>query len=126
MSKNKLLNIPAKIYISILRGTPVLVILMIIFYVVFASVNINPIIVATIAFGMNCGAYAAEIFRSGIEGIESGLYNCSSLRLSSKDDFRTSISTVQVPAPEVQNGRKCDHKNPSHDSEQQCSNCIPD
>ena len=72
MSKNKLLNIPAKIYISILRGTPVLVILMIIFYVVFASVNINPIIVATIAFGMNCGAYAAEIFRSGIEGIEKG------------------------------------------------------
>ena len=72
MSKNKLLNIPAKIYISILRGTPVLVILMIIFYVVFASVNINPVFVATIAFGMNCGAYAAEIFRSGIEGIEKG------------------------------------------------------
>lgn len=72
MSRNKFLNIPAKIYISILRGTPVLVILMIIFYVVFASVNINPIIVATIAFGMNCGAYAAEIFRSGIEGIEKG------------------------------------------------------
>ena len=72
MSRNKLLNIPAKIYISILRGTPVLVILMIIFYVVFASVNINPVFVATIAFGMNCGAYAAEIFRSGIEGIEKG------------------------------------------------------
>ena len=72
MSKNKLLNVPAKIYISILRGTPVLVILMIIFYVVFASVNINPVIVATIAFGMNCGAYAAEIFRSGIEGIDKG------------------------------------------------------
>lgn len=72
MSENKLLNIPAKIYISILRGTPVLVILMLIFYVVFGSVNINPIIVATIAFGMNFGAYAAEIFRSGIEGIEKG------------------------------------------------------
>ena len=72
MSKNKLLNIPAKIYISILRGTPVLVILMLIFYVVFGSVNINPILVATIAFGMNFGAYAAEIFRSGIEGIEKG------------------------------------------------------
>lgn len=72
MSSNKLLNIPAKIYISILRGTPVLVILMLIFYVVFGSVNINPIFVATIAFGMNFGAYAAEIFRSGIEGIEKG------------------------------------------------------
>lgn len=72
MSENNLLNIPAKIYISILRGTPVLVLLMLIFYVVFASVNINPIVVATIAFGMNFGAYAAEIFRSGIEGIEKG------------------------------------------------------
>jgi len=72
MSKNKLLNIPAKIFISILRGTPVLVILMLIFYVVFGSVNINPVLVATIAFGMNFGAYAAEIFRSGIEGIEKG------------------------------------------------------
>jgi polar amino acid transport system substrate-binding protein len=72
MSKNKLLNVPAKIYISILRGMPVLVLLMLIFYVVFGSVNINPIIVATIAFGMNFGAYAAEIFRSGIEGIEKG------------------------------------------------------
>jgi len=72
MSKNKLLNIPAKIFISILRGTPVLVILMIIFYVVFGSVNINPVLVATIAFGMNFGAYAAEIFRSGIEGIDKG------------------------------------------------------
>lgn len=72
MSENNLLNIPAKIYISILRGTPVLVLLMLIFYVVFGSVNINPIVVATIAFGMNFGAYAAEIFRSGIEGIEKG------------------------------------------------------
>ena len=72
MSKSRLLNFPAKVYIDILRGTPVLVILMIMFYVVFGSVNINPIVVATIAFGMNFGAYAAEIFRSGIEGIEKG------------------------------------------------------
>lgn len=72
MSKSRLLNVPAKVYIDILRGTPVLVVLMIMFYVVFGSVNINPIVVATIAFGMNFGAYAAEIFRSGIEGIEKG------------------------------------------------------
>jgi len=72
MSKSALLNIPAKIYISILRGMPVLVLLMLIFYVVFGSVNINPIIVATIAFGMNFGAYVAEIFRSGIQSIDKG------------------------------------------------------
>jgi polar amino acid transport system substrate-binding protein len=72
MSKKSILAIPAKIYISILRGTPVLVLLMLIFYVVFASVSIDPVFVAVIAFGMNFAAYSAEIFRSGIEGIDTG------------------------------------------------------
>jgi polar amino acid transport system substrate-binding protein len=72
MSKNALLNLPARIYISILRGTPVLVLLMLIFYVVFASVNISPVLVAVIAFGMNFAAYSAEIFRTGIEGVDKG------------------------------------------------------
>ncbi len=72
MSRNALMNLPAKLYISILRGTPVLVLLMLIFYVVFASVNINPVLVAVIAFGMNFAAYVAEIFRTGIEGVDKG------------------------------------------------------
>ncbi|MEI8186205.1 MAG: amino acid ABC transporter permease [Chlorobiaceae bacterium] len=72
MSKNAILNVPAKIYISILRGTPVLVFLMLIFYVVFASVNIDPVFVSVIAFGMNFAAYVAEIYRSGIESIDKG------------------------------------------------------
>jgi polar amino acid transport system substrate-binding protein len=72
MSKKTLLNIPAKIYIAILRGTPVLVFLMLIFYVVFASINISPVLVAVIAFGMNFAAYSAEIFRTGIEGVDKG------------------------------------------------------
>lgn len=72
MSKKKILCSIGKVYISILRGTPVLVILMIIFYVIFASVNIEPVIVAVIAFGMNFAAYVAEIFRTGIEGIDKG------------------------------------------------------
>lgn len=72
MSKYALLSRAARIYISILRGTPVLVLLMLIFYVVFASINISPVIVAVIAFGMNFGAYTAEIFRTGIEGVEIG------------------------------------------------------
>ncbi|MCE1226297.1 MAG: ABC transporter permease subunit [Geobacteraceae bacterium] len=72
MAQANLLNLPAKLYISVLRGMPVLVLLMLIFYVVFASVNINPVIVAVIAFGMNFAAYTAEIFRTGIEGVEKG------------------------------------------------------
>jgi His/Glu/Gln/Arg/opine family amino acid ABC transporter permease subunit len=72
MSRIRVVNSLAKIYISILRGTPVLVLLMLIFYVVFASVDINPVLVAVIAFGMNFAAYVSEIFRTGIEGVDKG------------------------------------------------------
>ena len=72
MSKRTILNLPARVYINILRGMPVLILLMLIYYVVFASIDINPMLVAIIAFGMNFGAYVSEIFRSGIEGIEKG------------------------------------------------------
>lgn len=72
MAQNKVLSIIARVYISILRGTPVLVLLMIIFYIVFASVNINPVIVAVIAFGMNFAAYVSEMFRTSIESIDRG------------------------------------------------------
>lgn len=72
MSERKFLSELAKLYISLLRGTPVLVLLMIIYYVVFASVNINPIIVAVIAFGLNFAAYVSEMFRTSIESIDKG------------------------------------------------------
>ena len=72
MAKRRVLNVPARVYISIMRGMPVLVLLMLIFYVAFASVNIDPLVVAIIAFGLNFAAYAAEIFRSGVEGIDRG------------------------------------------------------
>lgn len=72
MSRQRVLSQLAKLYITILRGTPVLVLLMLIFYVVFASVDINPVLVAIIAFGMNFAAYVSEIFRTGIEGVDKG------------------------------------------------------
>ncbi|MEI8102290.1 MAG: ABC transporter substrate-binding protein/permease [Chlorobium sp.] len=72
MSQQLLLKYLSKLFISILRGTPVLVFLMLIYYVVFASVNIDPVLVAVIAFAMNFAAYVAEIFRSGIETIDKG------------------------------------------------------
>jgi polar amino acid transport system substrate-binding protein len=72
MSRSAFATLPARAYIALLRGTPVLVLLMIIFYVVFASVDVSPVLVAVIAFGMNFAAYSAEIFRSGIEGIDKG------------------------------------------------------
>lgn len=70
----KIANVICNIYITVVRGTPVVVQLMIIYYVVFASVDINKVIVAILAFGMNSGAYVAEIFRSGIMSINQGQF----------------------------------------------------
>ena len=72
MSPLAILRVPARMYISVLRGIPVLVLLMLTFYVVFASVNISPVLVAVLAFGMNFAAYVSEMFRSGIEGVDRG------------------------------------------------------
>ncbi len=72
MSKRKILNVIANLYITLLRGTPVLVLLMIIYYIVFASVNINPALVAVFAFGLNFAAYVSEMFRTSIESIDKG------------------------------------------------------
>ena len=72
--KGKILNFLAKVYLTVIRGTPVLVQLLIIYFVVFASVDINKIIVAVMAFGINSGAYVAEIIRSGIMSIDDGQF----------------------------------------------------
>ncbi|WP_458408312.1 amino acid ABC transporter permease [Anaerotignum sp.] len=68
-----ILNAICKLYLTVIRGTPVVVQLMIMYYVVLVS-STNKILVATIAFGMNSGAYVAEIFRSGIMSIDQGQF----------------------------------------------------
>ena len=70
--KLKTLNILAKAYVNIIRGTPVVLQLMIIYYVVFKSVDVSTIIVGVLAFGINSGAYVSEIIRSGINSIPKG------------------------------------------------------
>lgn len=70
--KLKILNFICNIYITVIRGTPVVVQLLIIYYVVFGSVKIDKVLVAVLAFGLNSGAYVAEIVRSGIMSIDSG------------------------------------------------------
>ena len=61
------------IYLTVIRGTPVVVQLMIIYFVIFASSN-NKILVAVLAFGINSGAYVAEIIRGGIESVDKGQF----------------------------------------------------
>lgn len=70
--KFRILNFICQIYLTVIRGTPVVVQLMIIYYVIFGSVDINKVLVAVLAFGINSGAYVAEICRAGIMSIDIG------------------------------------------------------
>lgn len=70
----KLLNVICTVYITVIRGTPVVVQLLIIFFVVFKSANVSQLVMAVLAFGINSGAYVAEIFRSGIMSIDNGQF----------------------------------------------------
>ena len=70
--KLKILNRLCVWYVNIIRGTPVLLQLMIIYYVIFKSVDISIIIVGVLAFGFNSGAYVSEIIRAGINSIDEG------------------------------------------------------
>lgn len=66
------LNGIVKVYLTIIRGTPIVVQLLVIYFVIFSSVPVNKIFVAIFAFGLNSAAYVAEIVRSGIMSIEKG------------------------------------------------------
>ena len=66
-------NIICKLYLTVIRGTPMVVQLLIMYFIIFASSN-NGLMVAMIAFGINSGAYVAEIIRGGIMSIDNGQF----------------------------------------------------
>lgn len=72
MSRHALFKNVAGVYISVMRGTPVLVLLMLMFYVVFAGTSVDAVTVSIITFGMNFAAYVSEMFRTSIEGVDRG------------------------------------------------------
>ncbi|SEP73616.1 polar amino acid transport system permease protein [Lachnospiraceae bacterium NE2001] len=72
LSKKKILNVIGKVYTDVIRGTPSVTQLMIIYFVVFATVNWPKWIIAAIAFSINSGAYVSEIIRAGILSIDKG------------------------------------------------------
>lgn len=72
--KLKILNAVCKVYLTVIRGTPVVVQLLIIYFVIFGSVKIDKTFTAVLAFGFNSGAYVAEIIRSGIMSIDNGQF----------------------------------------------------
>ena len=69
----KILNAFCKLYLTVFRGTPVVVQLLIIYFVIFVGSN-NGVAVAALAFGLNSAAYVAEIIRSGIMSIDEGQF----------------------------------------------------
>lgn len=92
LSKNKLLKLIGGIYTDVIRGTPSVTQLMIIYFVIFASVMWEKWIIAAIAFGINSGAYVSEVIRAGILSIDKGQTEAGrSLGLNS---FQTMIYIV--------------------------------
>ena len=68
---NKLTAI-GKLYVAVIRGTPSVLQLMIMYYIIFKTSSLNPVIVGMLAFGINSGAYCSEILRSGFDSIDDG------------------------------------------------------
>ena len=86
------LNAFAKVYITVIRGTPMIVQIMIIYNLIFTSPNTNPIVVGAVCCGINSGAYVSEIIRAGIESIPIGQMEAGrSLGLTYSMTMRTII-----------------------------------
>lgn len=92
--KLKFANMLCKAYLTVIRGTPVVVQLLIIYFVIFGSIDVDKVLVAIIAFGFNSGAYVAEIIRGGIMSIDKGQMEAGrSLGLS----YNQTMSSVILP-----------------------------
>lgn len=90
----KVLNFIVRIYLTIVRGTPMMIQLLIIYFVIFASVDISKVLVAIVAFGLNSAAYQAENFRSGIMAVDPGQFEAGhSLGLK----FSTVMTAIILP-----------------------------
>ena len=72
LSKIGIIRWIASAYVDIIRGTPTMVQLLIIYYIIFGSVSLPPWIVGSLGFAINSGAYIAEIVRGGILSIDAG------------------------------------------------------
>ncbi len=69
--------VPAKVFIRSVQGTPIVVLLMILYYVVFGGVDINAVFVAVIGFSLNFAAYVSEMMRTGIDAVDKGQHEAA-------------------------------------------------
>ena len=92
--KFKILDILCRVYLTVIRGTPTMIQILIMYLVVFGASSLDSIIIGGIAFGINSGAYVAEIIRSGIMSIPAGQTEAGrSLGLS----YRQTMWLIIVP-----------------------------
>jgi len=92
--KIKLLNRVCKLYLTVVRGTPMMIQLLIMYYVIFKSVNVDKVLVAVLAFAVNSGAYVAEILRSGIMSVDNGQFEAGrSLGLT----YKVTMMSIILP-----------------------------
>lgn len=104
--KLKFLNAICQVYITIIRGTPVLIQLMLLYFCIFTSRDVSKLMVAILGFGINSGAYVSEVFRSGLMSIDSGQMEAGrSLGLSYLDTMRYIIvpQAIKVVLPTLGN-----------------------
>lgn len=89
-----ILNFICKLYLTIIRGTPAVLQLLIIYYGVFSAVDVSKIVVAVVAFGLNSAAYVAEVIRSGINAVDKGQFEAGRcLGLS----YKQTMSSIIMP-----------------------------
>ncbi|MDP4119966.1 MAG: amino acid ABC transporter permease [Bacillota bacterium] len=67
-------NVICKFYLTLLRGMPIMVFVLITYFIIFANYDVSPVLIAVFAFGINSGAYVAEIMRAGIMSIDEGQF----------------------------------------------------
>lgn len=90
----KIANFICQVYLTVMRGTPTMLQVLITYYVIFAAANVSKIFVAVVAFGLNSGAYMAEIVRSGIMSVDEGQFEAGrSLGLN----YRQTMQFIIVP-----------------------------
>lgn len=92
--KMKFLNRICRGYVNIIRGTPSLLQLMIIYYVIFRTVDIDALFVGILSFGINSSAYVSEIVRSGLNSVDKGQYEAA---LSLGFNYNQSMMHVILP-----------------------------
>lgn len=101
-SKYPVLRYPAAAYISILRGSPVLLLLMLLYYVIFANSFLSAELVAVVTFGMNTAAYVAELMRSALDALDEGQIEAArTLGFSRQEAFRLIAlpQAIQIAKP---------------------------